>query len=142
MTSAPTIPTLGLVNTSEEITDLLGAVFRMEGFRVVSAYVLDFKREQQDFEAFLRPHQPQVVIWDIAIPYKENWTFFQAVAQSEAAQGCRFVLTTVNKRALDGLVGETPAHELLGKPYDLDVIIAAVQRALGDADVDTAGPVR
>jgi hypothetical protein len=40
------------------------------------------------------------------------------------------VLTTVNKAALDLLVGPTPAFELVGRPYDLDHILQAVHRAL------------
>jgi hypothetical protein len=40
------------------------------------------------------------------------------------------VLTTTNKRALDALVGRTPAQELVGKPFDLDALVQAVRRAL------------
>jgi hypothetical protein len=39
------------------------------------------------------------------------------------------VLTTTNNRALDELVGPTPTHELLGKPYEIDELLAAVHRA-------------
>jgi hypothetical protein len=55
------------------------------------------------------------------------------VRSSEPVQQCRFVLTTTNKPALDTLVGETEALEIIGKPYDLDRVTAAVRDALGDA---------
>lgn len=124
------VPVVAVINTSEEISALLTVVLQMEGFRVVTAYVPDVKRGDVNLGDFLAEHRPRAVIWDIAIPYEANWGFFQAVAASEAGQTCRFVLTTTNKEALESLVGPTPAHELIGKPYDLDEVIRAVREAL------------
>jgi len=55
------------------------------------------------------------------------------VRSAQPVQQCRFVLTTTNKPALDQLVGETEAIEIIGKPYDLDQVVAAVRSALGQA---------
>jgi CheY-like chemotaxis protein len=126
------MPRIAIVNTSEEVAGLLVQVMQGEGFETVVAYVPDLKRRTPDPHAFLTEHEPAVVLWDIAIPYVENWTFFEQVARSAAAQGRRFVLTTTNKRALEELVGPTPAHELIGRPFDLQDIITAVHRALTD----------
>lgn len=130
MSDALPILVVAIVNTSEELSAMLAAVFRMEGFRTVVAYIPDLKRGQPSIEAFLAQNRPHVVVWDIAIPYEENWAFFQTVSQSEIGQRYRFVLTTTNKAALERLVGETPAHELVGKPFDIDEIVAAVRRAV------------
>jgi DNA-binding NtrC family response regulator len=126
-------PVLGVINTSTEIRDLLTAVFEDEGFRVISTFTPDLKRGDPTIEDFLRQHRPVAVIYDIALPYEENWRFFRSIEESDAGQQTRFVLTCINKRALERLVGATPALELLGKPYDLDQIVAAVRRA-SDAD--------
>lgn len=136
------IPTVALVNTSEEITNLLEAVFQMEGFRVVTGYTVDVKRGTLNFEQFAATHRPDAVIWDIAIPYEENWAFFQEVAASPAGQRCRFILTTTNKRALEGLVGEVPAIEIMGKPWDLDELVNAVRRAIGDSAIEPPTELR
>jgi DNA-binding NtrC family response regulator len=41
-----------------------------------------------------------------------------------------FIITTTNKPALDKLVGETEAIEIIGKPYDLQQVVDAVRSAL------------
>ena len=53
---------------------------------------------------------------------------------SQPAQECRFILTTTNKPALDKLVGESEALEIIGKPYDLERVITAVRGALGETE--------
>ncbi len=52
---------------------------------------------------------------------------------SEAGQGRTYILTTTNKCALEAFVGEAPALELMGKPYDIDTLVDAVRRALPTA---------
>ena len=126
----PSAPVVAVVNTSEDISRLLSEVLIIEGFHPVVGYAIDFREGRQDVAAFLAEHDPAALIWDIALPYEQNWTYFQQVAQSDAARGRRFVLTTTNKQALERLVGPTAAHELLGKPYDLDELMAAVHRAV------------
>ena len=127
-------PLVAVVNTSEEVMSLLESVLQNEGLRTVMAFVPDLKRGRPDVGTFLQQHDPPVLVWDIAIPYAENWTFFSAVRESEAARGRRFVLTTTNRQALEQLVGPTDTIELMGRPFDLDEIIAAVRRALAAAD--------
>ena len=49
---------------------------------------------------------------------------------SKVMQGRAFVITTTNKKALDDLIGPSDVVELLCKPYDLEQIVQAVNRAL------------
>jgi DNA-binding response OmpR family regulator len=122
---------VAIVNTSEEVALLLRRVMEHEGYRTVTAYVPDFKRGEPDPEAFFREHDPAVVVWDIAIPYQDNWELFREIAASDVCAGRRFVLTTTNKTALESLVGPTSAHEMIGRPFDLGEICDAVCRAFG-----------
>ena len=38
------IPVLDIIDTGEELTQLLEAIFQIEGFRVVSGYTVDVKQ--------------------------------------------------------------------------------------------------
>lgn len=99
------------------------------GFSVVTAHVPDIKRGRQDFVALIERYDPTVILYDIAPPYEENWTFLRLLQDLEPVRGRAWVLTTTNKRMLESLVGPTDAHEIVGKPYDIEQVTAAVRRA-------------
>ena len=133
MTQPQPAPVVGIVDTSEELATLLCLVAQEAAGRPVVTYVPDLKRGDPPPDAFLTEHDPRVLLWDIALPYAENWAFFQTVCTSPAGQGRTYLLTTTNQAALEELVGPTPVHEVLGKPFDIEALIAAVGQALGPA---------
>ena len=75
-------------------------------------------------------YQPQVIVFDVSFPYELNWQRFREFQQ--LGDECRVpvVLTTTNQRALTEWSGATSVLEILGKPYDLEQLLAAVRRAL------------
>jgi DNA-binding NarL/FixJ family response regulator len=76
-------------------------------------------------------HDPAVIIYDISIPYDKNWTFLRLLLDSESMHRRKVVLTTTNKKRLEELVGATDAFEIVGKPYDLEMIVQVVKTASG-----------
>src|SRR5262249_48369744 len=86
-------------------------------------------------DAIARAH-PDVVVFDIALPYEANWELCASL-RKDPRVGVPFVLTTTNRAAVERLTSAREVVEILGKPYDLDQFAQAV-RACGAA----AGPRR
>ena len=123
-------PVVAVINTSIDTVELLRHVLERAGFTVVTAMVPDFRDGRLDLEAFLRQHDPAVIVWDIAIPYEAHWRFFQHIRKSKPCRRCQFVLTTPNAARVAKLAGpQQLVHEIVGKPYDLGEVVKAVKEA-------------
>jgi DNA-binding NtrC family response regulator len=123
--------TVAVLNSSVDTIDMLKTRLNQCGFpSVVGAHVYDFRTGDADIYAFLEQHDPRVLIYDIAIPYEENWRFLQELLAAKAMAGRRVIVTTTNKNVLESMVGPTRAFEVHGKPYDIDLIVSAVERAV------------
>jgi CheY-like chemotaxis protein len=123
-------PIIAVFNSSADTVEMLRTALEGQGLHTVSGQIADLKKGELDFISFVEHHRPAVIVYDISPPYETNWNFLRLVRSSQPAMSCRFVITTTNKPVLDRLVGETEAIEIIGKPYDLDRVVAAVQSAL------------
>ena len=123
---------VALFNASDDTVEMVQQMLDASGFQVlIGCHFTDLKKGNIDLGRYLTQHDPQVVIFDISPPYKENWTFFQGLIGSKALEGRGLVLTTTNKERLDEAVGkDSEAYEFVGKPYDLTQIKNAIQAAL------------
>ena len=126
---------VAIFNTSEDTTDLLRIVFENAGFVVVTAFTNHLRDGKVDLEAFMRQHQPRVIVWDIAVPYEQNWRLYEHMRSAPACRGVSFVVTTTNVRYVQKLAGDEVVHEIIGKPYDLNQIVEAVKRVGGEPAV-------
>ena len=120
---------VAVFNTSEDTTDMLRVFFEVAGLVVVTAFTNRLRDGKVDLEAFMRQHQPAVIVYDIAIPYEQNWRLFEHIRAAPACRGVSFVVTTTNAKHVRALAGDQEVHEIVGKPYDLDAILNAVRHA-------------
>jgi DNA-binding response OmpR family regulator len=126
-----TIRPIAIFNASDDTVEMLKEMLSFRGFLGVHGRVDDIKSGEFDFVAFMEAHNPIGVIWDIAPPYDRNWTFFKLLRTTTPLADCPVVLTTTHKKHLDDLVGtDTGAIEVVGKPYDLGLIVDAIEGAL------------
>jgi CheY-like chemotaxis protein len=126
-------PVVAIFNTSPDTVDVLRMTFEYEGFVAVSAFTFEIREGDVDLEAFLDLHRPDVVIYDIGVPYHANWQLFLHLRQRRPMQGIPVVITTTNAAQVRPLAGGEPVHEIVGKPYDLRQLISLVRQAVPDA---------
>jgi CheY-like chemotaxis protein len=133
MNSRPKV--VAVVNTSPDTVDLLRFVFEHAGYTVVSAFTWAFRDAEVDVESFLGQHEPDVIVYDIAPPYEENWRLFRHFCALPINSGRQFVITTTNAKHVKAIAGDGPTlHEVIGKPYDLGLVVKAVEKAIGPPD--------
>ena len=122
---------VAVFNTSEDTTDMLRTALERAGHIVVTAFTHALRDGKTDLEAFMRQHRPQVVVYDIALPYESNWRLCEHIRSSPACEGVAFVLTTTNVSQVAGIVGrDEQILEIVGKPYDLGLLIDRVNNAI------------
>jgi CheY-like chemotaxis protein len=123
--------TVAIFNASDDTVEMLSVLLSVRGFVSLTGEVDKVKSGEVDFIAFLEQHQPDAMIWDIAPPYDRNWHFYKMIRALRPLERCAIVLTTTHLRHLNELAGETvEAIEIVGKPYDLNAIVDAVERAI------------
>lgn len=117
-----------IIDSDPGIIEFLQDLFQSEGYTTQTANIREIKTGEVNFESFIREFDPNVVLYDVGFPFKQNWDYFKSLRENEIMKDRRTVITTTNKRALDELVGEdTHAMEIIGKPFDIENMINAVE---------------
>jgi CheY-like chemotaxis protein len=125
-------PVVAVFDTSPDTVDILRIILERAGFVVVAAFTYELRDGEVDIEAFCQQHQPAVAIYDIALPYDANWRLFEHIRSLDVMRDTKFVVTTTNEKQVRAIAGPTEKLiELVGKPYDLGLIVEAVKKAAG-----------
>jgi CheY-like chemotaxis protein len=124
-------PVVAIFNSMDDVIDVLRVALEASAFGVVSAKLSEIQSGVMDLVAFVQEHRPAAIIYDIPRPYEANWNFLRLMRETQSLSQLGWVLTTINKAALEGAVGPAQVMEiLLGKPYTVDDVVAAVKQAL------------
>jgi DNA-binding response OmpR family regulator len=123
---------VALFNASDDTVEMVQRMLDASGVNcLVNCRFADLRKGVVDFGAYLRLHNPDVVIFDISPPYEQNWNFFRTLRDGHEMRERGLVLTTTNKDRLDEVVGgDSRAIEVVGEPYDVRQIMAAITHAL------------
>ena len=121
---------VAIINTTPDVVDMLRHQFESIGFVVVSCFTHEIRDGKVDFEAFLRQHEPRVIVYDLAPPYGPNFRLFEHVRAMDAVKGRRFVITSVNPPNVQELVGhDERVYEVVDRREDLMTLVQAVKEA-------------
>jgi DNA-binding response OmpR family regulator len=108
---------------------LIAALLRQEGYRAVRAW------DTQEALRLAKGRTPDLVLLDLNLAYPDGLDVLHQVRNHEATRrapivvvaGGNVALTTEDSELLDGMVR---------KPFDIDIMLNAVRKALGDPLVD------
>jgi len=125
-------PVVVVINTSPDVVEMLRIAFELAGIVAVSTYVHLIRTGAIDIDAFMRQHNPDVVLYDIAPPYANNWLLFQHIASLPSFEGKPLVVTTTNKVHVETLNAGSNLRvfEIIGTPYNLTELVDEVRQAM------------
>jgi CheY-like chemotaxis protein len=122
-------PLIAIFNTTPEVIEVLETLMEDEGFNVVSAIVSDFRLGRRDLIQYMKDHDPDIIIYDLPPPYANQLNFLKILQNTRVLQDKKFIFTTTNKAALEKEAdGKLGAIEIIGKPFDLNVLLDAVRK--------------
>ena len=120
---------LVVLNDSAPVLKMLCAWLQERGHHCETALLADMPQAQDEVGRFIHKHRPDIVIYDVGMPYSSSWDLLEVIRAAPAHQSQPFVITTPNKRKLEQAVGPTSALEIGGPDSDLRRLLQAVKAA-------------
>jgi CheY-like chemotaxis protein len=127
----PAKPRLRLVvlNDSAPVVKMLCEWFTQHGHHCDAVLLSDMPRAHEEVGHFVSAHRPDVVVYDVGMPYESSWDLLEAIRMAPALRSQPLVITTPNKGKLEQAVGRTGALEISGRQRDLRRLLKAVDEA-------------
>lgn len=122
-------PVVAILNHNDQASRWLRQQLESRGLDVVEANLTDVQRGELDLVDFVQRNQPSVMIYDIAPPFFNSWTFYRLIKGHSAIQRCQVVLTTANRKAFEDsrVVDRIDAYQLTGDSDEATPLIQTVQ---------------
>ena len=130
MTPSKKPPVVAILNSNDDLVELLRSLLDQAGFVTVTGHIDAVRRGDLDLVNFVKQHEPNVIVYDLVPPYDRSWNYLFLLRDSPPLRGRPFVLTSVNAARAREVVGSSElVYEVVGKPFDLDQVVAAVKEA-------------
>jgi DNA-binding response OmpR family regulator len=108
---------------------LIAALLRQEGYRAVRAW------DPQEALRLARGRTPDLVLLDLNLAYPEGLEVLKQVRSAEATRRAPIVLVMGSELQLSAEESRL-VNDVVQKPFDIDIMLNAVRKALGDPIVD------
>jgi DNA-binding NarL/FixJ family response regulator len=124
------VPVVAIFNRSDDVVEMLRFAIERAGMVVVSGNIDAIRRGEQRLADLVEEHDPSVILYDLVPPYDRSWRFLEHLRDTPSMRGRRFVISSTNaERANEIIGGAEPVLEIVGKPYDIDAVVRAVEAA-------------
>jgi hypothetical protein len=121
---------VAIVNTNPDLVRLLRVNLERAGFIVFEIHIEEIKLGEANVDSFLSQHDPRVIVYDVAPPFEQNVLFLDHLRSATGFKNRHFVLTTVNLRRVQEIVGlDETVYEIVGEPSEVEQVIRAVREA-------------
>src|SRR5207244_3310837 len=88
--------TIAIFNAHRDTVEMLHLALRQARFETVDAPLHEFERGLADALAFLRRHQPKVVVFDVSPPYERTASFCCDLQEADRARA--WVITSTDPK--------------------------------------------
>lgn len=123
-------PLIAILNHDPSVINMLATWLETQGMRVVCGNLREYRRGHEDVADFIQRYRPEILLFEVSIPYASNWDYLGALRAIPETSGLPFIVTTNNKIALDKAAGEdTGAIEITGTLADMTTLADAIRSA-------------
>jgi len=112
-----------IVEDEDSIREVIRDVLEDRGFRVTSA------RNGAEALRLLDTVRPDVLVLDLLMPVMHGWDFMESYVDKTDGQAIPIVVVSVNP-ALPRSFNRFGVRQVVSKPFDVDVLIDAVEHAI------------
>jgi CheY-like chemotaxis protein len=119
-----------VINGAPEFLNLMRDVFQDERYNVTTT---NYVPNSFDQIAALRP---DALIMDIVVGQQAGWELLEQLHEAAATTGIPVLVVSTSPALLDRAQAQAArfgTHRYLGKPFDLDDLLACIQEMIGDA---------
>ena len=127
--TAPRRKVVLVLEDHASVGGLIAGLLRQEGYRAVRAW------DPQEALRLARGRTPDLVLLDLNLAYPDGLEVLKQVRGHEATRRAPIVLVTGGSLTLTTEDAEL-VDEVVQKPFDIDQMLNAVRKALGDPIVD------
>jgi DNA-binding response OmpR family regulator len=127
--AAPRRKVVLVLEDHASVGGLIAALLRQEGYRAVRAW------DPQEALRLARGRTPDLVLLDLNLAYPDGLEVLRQVRANDSTRRAPIVVVAGGVMALSD-EDRALVDEVVQKPFDIDIMLNAVRKALGDPVID------